>query len=80
MTAQLLSAFAYSSVLTRHSETAMSDVHAIILTLNEERHLARCVHSIAAHCASITVVTAAHLTGPSKLRSRWVRQSLSIHG
>lgn len=31
-------------------------IHAIVLTLNEEVHLARCLAGIAAHCASITVV------------------------
>jgi glycosyltransferase involved in cell wall biosynthesis len=34
----------------------MTPIHAIVLTLNEERHLARCLASIKEHCASITVV------------------------
>jgi glycosyltransferase involved in cell wall biosynthesis len=32
------------------------DIHAIVLTLNEEVHLARCLASIRSHCATITIV------------------------
>ncbi|RWN60793.1 MAG: glycosyltransferase family 2 protein [Mesorhizobium sp.] len=32
------------------------DIHAIILTLNEELHIARCIKSIAGQCTSVTVV------------------------
>ena len=34
----------------------MVEIHAIILTLDEERHIARCIESIRDHCASILVV------------------------
>jgi glycosyltransferase involved in cell wall biosynthesis len=34
----------------------MAQVHAIVLTLNEEKHLSRCLDSIAAICTSILVV------------------------
>jgi glycosyltransferase involved in cell wall biosynthesis len=34
----------------------MMAIHAIILTLNEERHIARCIESIREQCQSITVV------------------------
>jgi glycosyltransferase involved in cell wall biosynthesis len=34
----------------------VTDIHAIILTLDEEKHIARCIESISAHCASILVV------------------------
>ena len=34
----------------------MSDIHAIILTLNEEAHIARCIDSIAGQVTSVTVV------------------------
>ena len=33
-----------------------TDIHAIILTLNEEQHIARCIASLAEQCASITVI------------------------
>lgn len=34
----------------------MTEVHALILTLNEERHIGRCIESLADHCASILIV------------------------
>lgn len=34
----------------------MTELHAIILTLNEEMHIARCINSIKKHCASVTVI------------------------
>lgn len=34
----------------------MNTLHAIILTLNEERHIARCIESLGGQCASVTVV------------------------
>lgn len=34
----------------------MNDIHAIILTKNEEQHIERCIRSLAAQCASVTVV------------------------
>lgn len=33
-----------------------SAIHAIILTLNEERHIARCIESLRGQCASVTLV------------------------
>lgn len=33
-----------------------SQIHAIILTFNEERHIARCIKSLGDQCASITVI------------------------
>lgn len=34
----------------------MTEVHALILTLNEELHISRCIESLRDHCASILVV------------------------
>ncbi|WP_084324450.1 glycosyltransferase family 2 protein [Hyphomonas polymorpha] len=34
----------------------MNDIHAIILTLNEEMHIERCIRSLSDQCASVTVV------------------------
>ena len=31
-------------------------VHAFILTLDEDKHIARCIASIRAHCASVLVI------------------------
>jgi glycosyltransferase involved in cell wall biosynthesis len=36
--------------------TPVTEIHAIVLTLNEEVHLARCLASIRSHCATITIV------------------------
>ncbi len=33
-----------------------AQVHAIILTFNEERHIARCIESLGDQCASITII------------------------
>ncbi|NNJ77125.1 MAG: glycosyltransferase family 2 protein, partial [Anderseniella sp.] len=33
-----------------------AEIHAIILTFNEERHIARCIRSLGDQCASITVI------------------------
>lgn len=35
---------------------AAAPVHAFILTLNEEKHIARCIDSVRAHCASVLVI------------------------
>lgn len=34
----------------------MPDIHAIVLTRDEEKHIARCLRSLTGHCASVTVV------------------------
>lgn len=34
----------------------MPSIHAIILTLNEEKHIARCIKSISSFCNSITII------------------------
>lgn len=34
----------------------MTHIHAIILTLNEEMHIERCIRSLSGQCASVTVV------------------------
>ncbi|RVB80567.1 MULTISPECIES: glycosyltransferase family 2 protein [unclassified Mesorhizobium] len=34
----------------------MSDVHAIILTFNEEQHIARCIQSLQGQCTSVTLI------------------------
>ena len=34
----------------------LAEIHAIILTLNEERHIARCIESLREVCATITVI------------------------
>ena len=34
----------------------MSDIHAFILTFNEERHIARCLASLKPHCTSLLVI------------------------
>lgn len=31
-------------------------IHAIILTFNEQQHISRCINSLKAHCASVTVI------------------------
>ncbi len=34
----------------------MIDIHAIILTFNEEKHIARCIRSIKGQCATVTII------------------------
>lgn len=34
----------------------MTEVHALVLTLNEELHIGRCIESLSKHCASILIV------------------------
>jgi len=38
------------------ADFSMLEIHAIILTLNEEQHIERCINSIRSSCRSITVV------------------------
>lgn len=49
----------------------MTEIHAIILTLDEEKHIARCIESIRDQCASILVVDSG-----SKDRTREIATSL----
>lgn len=42
-------------------------IHAIILTLDEEKHIARCIKSIAGRCASITVIDSGSLDRTSQI-------------
>lgn len=56
-------------MLITDSKAASSDraIHAIILTLNEERHIARCVENIRAQVASITVIDSGSKDGTLKI-------------
>lgn len=63
-------------------------VHAIILTLNEEKHLARCIASLAGQCASITVVDSgsqdgtvdiARASGAEVLVNPWVNYATQLN-
>lgn len=49
----------------------MTEIHAIILTLDEEKHIARCIESIRDQCASILVVDSG-----SKDRTREIAMGL----
>jgi glycosyltransferase involved in cell wall biosynthesis len=49
----------------------MADIHAIILTLDEEKHIARCIESIRDHCASVLVIDSG-----SKDRTRAIAAAL----
>jgi glycosyltransferase involved in cell wall biosynthesis len=66
----------------------MSDIHAIILTYNEERHIARCIESLAGQCASITIidsgstddtVDAAKRLGAKVLVNVWVNYATQMN-
>jgi len=70
-------------ILTPHTA-----VHAIILTFNEEIHLARCIDSIVSHCASITVVDSgssdrtveiAYEKGVEVVTNRWVNYATQMN-
>jgi glycosyltransferase involved in cell wall biosynthesis len=63
-------------------------IHAVILTLNEEVHLARCIDSIKAHCASITIVDSgstdrtveiAQAAGANVVSNRWVNYATQMN-
>lgn len=64
------------------------EIHAIILTLNEEKHIARCINSIKDHCTSITVVDSgssdktveiASALGAVVLTNKWVNHSVQMN-
>ncbi len=63
-------------------------IHAIILTLNEEQHIARCIESLGGQCASITVVDSgsgdrtaeiARGLGAQVLTHRWVNYATQMN-
>jgi glycosyltransferase involved in cell wall biosynthesis len=66
----------------------MADIHAIILTFNEEIHIARCIQSIASQCASIIVVDSASTDrtaeiatglGAQVLRHPWINYAVQAN-
>jgi glycosyltransferase involved in cell wall biosynthesis len=65
----------------------VNDIHAIILTLDEERHIARCIESLKGQCASITVVDSgsrdgtvaiARQLGARVIENRWINHATQI--
>lgn len=63
-------------------------VHAIILTLNEEQHIVRCIKSLAGRCASITIVDSgstdetvalAERHGALVLRNAWTNHAAQMN-
>ena len=65
-----------------------AEIHAIILTLDEEKHIARCIASIRDHCTSITVIDSgssdrtpeiARGLGATVLTNRWVNHATQIN-
>jgi glycosyltransferase involved in cell wall biosynthesis len=66
----------------------LEPVHAIVLTLNEEVHLARCLASIRDYCATITVIDSGSTDrtvaisrkfGADVLMNEWVNHSTQIN-
>jgi glycosyltransferase involved in cell wall biosynthesis len=66
----------------------MTEIHAIILTLDEEKHIARCIESIRDHCASILVVDSgskdrtreiAGGLGAEVIESPWINYATQIN-
>lgn len=66
----------------------MTEIHAIILALDEEAHIARCINSLISQCASITVVdsgskdntvTIARKFGATVLINSWVNYSTQMN-
>jgi glycosyltransferase involved in cell wall biosynthesis len=66
----------------------MRDVHAIILTLNEEPHLARCINSLSGQVASITVIDSgstdrtveiANALGAAVLTNPWINYATQMN-
>lgn len=65
-----------------------NDIHAIILTLDEEQHIARCIESLRGQCASITVVdsgsrdstvTIAQRLGAEVVSNPWVNYATQMN-
>lgn len=63
-------------------------VHAVILTRDEERHIARCIASLRGQCASVTVVDSgstdrtvaiARRLGADVLTNRWVNHATQMN-
>lgn len=68
--------------------SSQDSVHAFILTLNEERHIVRCLESLAGHCASVTVVDSgstdetvalAERHGAQILRNAWTNHATQVN-
>ncbi|MET2827809.1 glycosyltransferase family 2 protein [Mesorhizobium shangrilense] len=66
----------------------MQEIHAIILTYNEEKHIERCIRSIDSHCTSITVVDCgstdrtvdiARRLGASVIGNDWVNHATQVN-
>lgn len=66
----------------------MAEIHAIILTLDEEQHIARCIGSLAGQVASVTVVDSgskdrtveiARSLGATVLVNRWVNYATQMN-
>jgi glycosyltransferase involved in cell wall biosynthesis len=66
----------------------MADIHAIILTLNEEKHLARCLASLAGQTTSVTIVDSgstdgtveiALAAGASVLANPWINYASQMN-
>lgn len=66
----------------------MVEIHAIILTLDEEKHIARCIKSIRDHCASILVLDSgskdrtkeiAAGLGAEVIESPWINYATQIN-
>lgn len=65
-----------------------AEIHAIILTLDEEMHIARCIGSIRDHCVSITVVDSgskdrtcdiARAAGADVVTNQWINYATQIN-
>ncbi|MGE0055202.1 MAG: glycosyltransferase family 2 protein [Hyphomicrobium sp.] len=66
----------------------MAQIHAIILTLNEEPHIARCLESILSACATITVIDSgsadrtveiARMYGAEVISNNWVNHANQLN-
>lgn len=66
----------------------MSQIHAIILTLDEEKHIARCIESLGDNCSSITIIDSgskdrttaiARELGAEVLVNKWVNHATQIN-
>ena len=64
------------------------EIHAIILTLDEEMHIKRCIESIRDHCATITVVDSgskdgtceiARAAGAEVIPNRWINYAAQMN-
>jgi glycosyltransferase involved in cell wall biosynthesis len=71
-----------------YTSAQRTEVHAIILTLDEEIHIARCIESIRDHCVSITVVDSgskdrtceiARAAGADVVTNRWINYATQMN-